>query len=273
MTIDYGGKDPNLNPLVETILQGFINGLILRNDTDTDHDIEISTGQCADADASLFMSLTSVITKQIDVNWVEGDDAGGFPSGLTLTADTWYRVFIINKNGTLDAGYDTSSTATNLLSDASTYSEYKQVGWVLTDVSSNIEQFRQHDDDFIWDVPPKSWDGTNPGTSGVLRTIAVPPSTDVQAIVEIKPWITQNAGFTAHYVLYTSPSQTDTDPTSSIMTVKATEGTNSGDRHSVPMRVVIEPNTSSQIRERWTTSTTDVHSVGFTIGWRDKRRV
>jgi len=107
----------------------YIAGLIPSNDTDTDHDINITAGKARDAVDSFSINLASEITKQIDVDWVAGDDAGGFPSGLTLSADTWYHVFVIAKtDGTTDAGFDTSLTATNLLSDATGYTKYRRVG-------------------------------------------------------------------------------------------------------------------------------------------------
>jgi len=114
------------------LLQGHIDGLVLSNDTDTDHDIQIGTGSCGDSTGEYLLALSSVLTKQIDANWAEGDDAGGFPSGLSLTADTWYHVFLIYKISalgviTIDGGFDTSTTAANLLSDATNYTRYRRI--------------------------------------------------------------------------------------------------------------------------------------------------
>lgn len=116
------------------------NGLISNSDADTDHDINIASGYIYDSLYTTPILLSSEITKQIDANWVAGDDAGGFPSGLTLAADTWYNVFVIyNLTGQItDAGFDTSLTAANLLADAVGYTKYKLVGIILTDASKNI---------------------------------------------------------------------------------------------------------------------------------------
>lgn len=136
--------------------RGYIDGLILSNDTDTDHDISMSIGICRNKTDTLPIQLIAAIVKQIDVNWAEGTNDGGFPSGLSLTLDTWYHFYIImSADGTkVDAGFDTSLTATNLLADATDYSLYKRVGSVLTDGSSNIIEFNQYGDEFLWKNPP-----------------------------------------------------------------------------------------------------------------------
>ena len=123
------------------------------------------------------------MTKQIDANWAAGDDAGGFPSGLSLAADTGYYLFAIGKaDGTVDFGFDTSATAANLLSDATGYTYYKAIWWVITNSSSNIRGFVQINGDTceysagITDVNDTT------GTSGVNETgtISAPPSSEVK---------------------------------------------------------------------------------------------
>ena len=103
----------------------------MSNATDTAHDIQITPGFARDsADATNLKRATTLI-KQIDANWAEGTNAGGFPSGLTLSNSTWYHFFVIHKtaDGTVDAGFDTSTTASNLLADATGYSAYRRVGY------------------------------------------------------------------------------------------------------------------------------------------------
>lgn len=71
------------------------------------------------------------LVKSIDNPWASGSGAGGFPTtGLTLTDDTWYALYMINKaNGTFDFGFDLYSVGhlpTNLLNHANTVDS----GWV-----------------------------------------------------------------------------------------------------------------------------------------------
>ena len=56
---------------------GFISGLKATSDADADHDVQIAIGSCRSDGDSANIDLSSVITKQIDAVWAEGDDAGG----------------------------------------------------------------------------------------------------------------------------------------------------------------------------------------------------
>jgi hypothetical protein len=126
----------------------YITGLQMEIDTDTEHDIELQTGSARDFADSVDIVLSAVITKQIDTTggWAIGDNACGFPSGVnggSPAANTLYHFFVIYNptTGAEDAGWDSSTTATNLLSDATGYTKYRWVGWTLTDGASNIVGF------------------------------------------------------------------------------------------------------------------------------------
>lgn len=159
---------------------GYINGFICSNDTDADHDINITAGKARSSDDTDDIILGTEITKQIDANWSAGDDAGGFPSGLTLSADTWYHLFVIYNptTDTTDAGFDSSLNASNLLSDASGYTKYKWIGAVLTDASSNILSFYQSPNNpnfFQFDGDDVYSASSGIPTSATDLTITVPP--------------------------------------------------------------------------------------------------
>jgi len=110
-------------------------------DADADHDIQVAAGGCRDSSDSFDIDLSAVITKQLDAAWAEGDDAGGLPSGVTLSGPEWLYFFLIAKtDGTVDAGFDDNASATNLLVDASTYTYYRHIGSVRTDGSDNIDK-------------------------------------------------------------------------------------------------------------------------------------
>jgi len=130
-------------------------GCTTSNGTDNLHDIDISAGSASDSTNSYLLTVSAAIGKQIDNNWAEGGTpaatVGGFPSGLTLTNDTWYGIFLIGKtDGTVNAGYDISSTASNLFSDAIGYTLYRQIGLVYRTAGQNL-QFSQLGDSFIYD--------------------------------------------------------------------------------------------------------------------------
>ncbi len=132
-------SDPNTMPIEYKYDLG-----ISKNSVDPTNDLDIEAGGARDALNFRDMVLSSGITKQIDAVWAEGTNAGGFPSGLsggTVQPNTTYRVFIISKtDGTVDGGFDTDSAAANLLSDASAYTYYREIGTVTTDGSGGLDE-------------------------------------------------------------------------------------------------------------------------------------
>ncbi|XLQ20057.1 MAG: discoidin domain-containing protein [Candidatus Moraniibacteriota bacterium] len=118
---------------------GFLYGFNLSNDSgDTDHDVYVSSGYAKDETDLKDLELATGLTKQLDASFSEGDDQGGLFSG-TIANDTMYYVFLIEKDdGTTDIGFDTDINATNIPSG---FTSYRWLGYVVTDSSSNIEQF------------------------------------------------------------------------------------------------------------------------------------
>lgn len=133
----------------------FINGCgMSRNDVNS---VLISQGNCSVNGPGIdyYLAHNTGITKYINSNWSEDSGNGGFPSALTLTADTWYHVFILynSSNGDVDAGFDTSTAATNLLSDASDFDSYRRIGSVYyynDGASDIIRDFYQKGNYFYW---------------------------------------------------------------------------------------------------------------------------
>lgn len=182
--IDAHNQDPNAHGG-----QYGERGFILSNGADEDNDIDISAGNIADSTYSNFMTLDSVFTKQIDADWAPGSDAGGFPSNLTLSANTWYHLFVIYNPTTnnTDAGFDTSTTAANLLTDATGYTKYRRLGSVLTENDSKIRGFKQSGNHIHWDMVvldhnPSLFDNE------ALIAVSVPPLDKITANVAIIPY-------------------------------------------------------------------------------------
>jgi len=135
-------------PVTSELPNGYITGLTLSNDTDTEHDIAIAVGECRDSADGTDMARAAVLTKQIDAAFAAGDDAGGMFTGAVANT-TWYHVHLIKKDsdGTIDAGFDTSITAANIPAG---YTEYRRIGSVLTNGAANILNFIQVGDIFRW---------------------------------------------------------------------------------------------------------------------------
>lgn len=159
-----------------------IKGLRLSNDADADHDISTATGSAFDSTNTTDLVLPSPIVKQIDAAWTEGTNLGGLFSGA-VSVDTWYHFFLIEKDsdGSIDAGFDTSVTAANIPGG---YTEFRRIGSVLTDGSSNILGFIQIGGYFIWKTPIEDFDGAGSALRANL-TISVPVDVETWAFINI----------------------------------------------------------------------------------------
>jgi hypothetical protein len=235
---------------------------VISNDTDTDHDIKIMQGHWRDVADAVNIDLTADITKQIDASWAEGDDAGGFPTGISLSADTWYHVFVIHKtaDGTIDAGFDTSTTATNLLADATGYSGYRRVGSVLTDSSSNITQFTQVGDTFYWKDPGLEYNSTTLGTTAGNITLATP--LDYKTVALMNAFCTIGSG-QAHVYIRSKDANDEAPSTSAAPIANVMGNTNA----FTTIQVECMTNTSSQVGVRSDAANTTLRVS--TIAYRD----
>lgn len=193
--------------------RGYISGLIMSNNiVDANHDIDIAVGKCRDAGDAESILFTTAMTKQIDANWAAGTNQGGFPSGLGAVAPTtWYYVFVIAKaDGTVDAGFDTSLLATNLLADAADYIYYRIIGSVLTDGASDIIGFLDVEMgngavDREWNAKILETNGVAFGAARQTLTVTCPPNTINKTFV----YVNKNAIF---YMWIASTSFTDVVP-------------------------------------------------------------
>lgn len=241
--------------------RGYIDGLIMSNDTDTDHDILFGVGVCTNADDDEMLQNSTPMTKQIDATWAAGDDAGGLSSSLTApSADTWYHCFIGKVSGTVDFGFDTSITGANLAADHS-FTDLRRIGAVLTDASSNIIAFRQNGDVFYWDVPVNDYSGSGT-TTRTLRTISVSTGLKIRPIHNHQMSFSPDG--TARYSIVTDPDQTDTAPDLGSHTLANNGGSSQGN-NAFPD---VLTNTSAQIGTRQSTNTS---IAGVTFGWIDPR--
>lgn len=122
-------------------ITGNIAGMVMSNDTDTDHDIAISAGACMDSTNIYHMANAAVVTKQIDAAWAAGDDAGGLLNG-SVAANELYHVYALRKDAdaTADFGFLDQDDAIGTYLPAG-YTYYRWIGFVLTDASSNIRNF------------------------------------------------------------------------------------------------------------------------------------
>ncbi len=153
--------------------RGYIDGLILSNDADTEHDISVSPGVCKDSTNADVIRLAAAIVKRIDAAWAVGSGNGGLFSG-SVAVDTWYHVFAIIKDSdrSVDVGFDTSVSAANIPAG---YTNFRRIGSVLTNGSSNIINFIQMGDTFWWKLSVEDVDSTTLSSSATDYTLSAPP--------------------------------------------------------------------------------------------------
>jgi len=259
---EYYGDGSNLTGLGVNLPRGHLSGLTLSNGTDADHDIDIAVGEAKDSGNTTNLSLSSIMTKQIDAAWSSGTNAGGMATGVTLSPDTWYHVYLVELDaGGTDAGFDTSTTAANLVATSGIASAYRRIGSVLTDGSSNILGFTQFEDEFIFDTQVTNVGGTALGTSRVLQTVTTPLGFETRAILGL---IGVVAGSNASVVItLTHPNVTDAAPTNSIGNNAGENSSNANGTWAAGTHIV-RTNTSSQVAFRQNyNSTVYINTNGY----------
>jgi len=242
--------------------KGLIFGLTLSNNvTDSNKDIDISSGTARDLADTTTMSLSSGLTKKLDGAFNPGTNVGGLFSG-TVAIDTWYHVFLIEKDsdGSIDVGFDTSITAANIPAG---YTAYKWIGSVLTDGSNNILGFTQIGDEIVLDLPQLFYSGTL-ATSRVERTGVTPLGISCLARIEISM---QDTTVGPTYWRIYSPYAADAAVTTDNGTGTLYHTTSSGEGGGIQMGILT--NLLSQISTR--ANTTQGNFYMKTVGWKVER--
>ncbi len=230
------------------LMAGQRSGMILSNAADTAHDITASAGSRRDSSDTVTIVKGSAMTKQIDSSWSAGTAAGGLANGVALQSNTWYHFHVIqHTNGTVDYGFDTSITATALLS-GSGYTYYRYLGSVLTDGSSNLLQFLQCNDMFSWTDPTVSFTTSSLSTTRTPAVISVPPGVNSHVFCNTS---CTNASATSIYVA--NGNSTDSAPSSSAAPLASLY---CGAGLTVQAEVSGITDTSSQLQVRATNAST-----------------
>lgn len=156
-----------------TVMPFYIAGFSSEYDSGNANRFKVHPGVCASQltfGSTAKMTLSTTLTKDISSSWSEGNNGGALPSNLTIVANGTYRVFAIAKDdGTTDIGIDTSPTAASLLSDASGdgYTQYRRIGWLFTDASSQVVPYAQNGEEFKYLIPQATITTTSTGLSSI----------------------------------------------------------------------------------------------------------
>jgi hypothetical protein len=146
--------------------------------------VDIAAGECSDSTNGVTITLSSSITKKFDTAWGEGTNQGGF-SGSRNALSAFHIFIIKHANGTVDAGFDSSLTATNLLADSG-YSWYRRIGSVWADsVDTSFWRFIQLGNAIYWYTQPALCKNSVGNTSGETITAAGPTGVVFEAILNV----------------------------------------------------------------------------------------
>ena len=240
--------------------RGYLSGMGLSNATDTAHDITVAVGEVRDNANAVDIVLASAMTKRIDATWASGSGNGGLASGVSIATNTWYHVHAIVVSGSVDIGFDTSITAANLVANNSA-SAFRRIGAVLTDGSSNILNFIQDGDEFIFKAQITNINATAIGTARVTQAVSTPLGVQTRAILGLVAQVANNNN--AVRVTLTHPDVTDATPTSQNAN---NSGENSSDLNGTfaSGTHIVLTNTSSQIAIRQDfNSTVSMNTNGY----------
>jgi len=112
-------------------------GFVLSTDTDTSHDLNITSGRCKATDGLYDIILDSEITKKIDATWAAGNDAGGWESGTSIPTSGIIYVWVIasSTTGVVDVIFSLSATSPAMPSG---YDKKRRILSWPTDASDNL---------------------------------------------------------------------------------------------------------------------------------------
>jgi len=249
--------------------RSYLAGLGMSNAVDTSHDIAIAVGKARNSTDAHNIQFTSGLTKQIDANWAAGDEAGGFPSGVTLgSGTTTYHVFVIynSTSGVTDAGFDSSLTASNLLTDATGYTAYRRIGSVIITSGNTIYQFIQNGDEFYFKNTFLDQSNNVITSTSKLLGLSTPKGITTKAIFNFHISSTS----TRRTIYFSSPSVTDQLPATTTAPAGqwTTPNPTANDISAGGSHGMVWTNTSGQIRAR---ASNNMSLYLTTIGWIDRR--
>lgn len=257
----YDGTQFQLNELrvaPASLADNFLTGLTISNGTTTATDINIADGSCMDSTNAEQMTLSGgPLVKELDNAWAAGSASGGRIAAAEGTS-TWYHVFIIkHSNGTVDAGFDTSLTASTLLSESG-YTYYRRIGSIYNDSSGDIELFTQKGNFFLWDDPPLDVNTSTLSTTSTSYTLSVPPVDGITAQMNINATHASGASVYIRDLNADDEAPGGSAPLSNILAGTTTQSS----------KMEIHTNSSGQIAARSGASSTTLKIA--TLGWYDR---
>jgi hypothetical protein len=189
------------------------------NSLDSANDIDFTAGVRRDSTQAVNITTVALV-KATDAAFGLGTGQGGMPAGLLPKAADYYRLFAIRNTVTevTDIGFDTSSTAINLLAAADListgFTQFVQIGWIAADSASTYDlfQFKANKGRFVYNqkIEARADGAALNGAESI--TMSSPPDANVDVLFTgyVKPNANNTFdGYVLFYDLSNSPTTTD----------------------------------------------------------------
>ncbi len=250
-------------------IAGYISpGANLANNlADATNDLDFPACVVASSAASPIMMVHSAATSQLDVAYGTGN-GGRFDSAIS---DGTWHCFIISNGTTVSRGLSKSLDPTTQPNYPAGFTHYRRVAsWPR--ISGVLAALIQRDNKFWHSTRIQDVSATNPGATAVTRTLTVPVGIPVVAFGKAAIICTAASGSNSRFLLLTSLSQPDADPSVVGGTIAiSTPAVPSATQHRAQGDFAVETNTSGQIRSRMNASDAAWVIAIITEGWVDMR--
>jgi hypothetical protein len=236
------------------VMRAYLAGLTLAT-VGSSATFTVAPGVAADSTNVDMMALAASLSKTTAA-WGVGA-AGALDTGA-ITASTWYHAHLIKRTDTqvVDALISLSATAPALPSG---YTEFRRIGAMKTNASSQWIAFTQNGDEFLWAVPVQDMNAGTISTTAALISLSVATGVQVWSLGSFF-----GSSSSALQILITSPDQVDTTPSLTAFDIAL----NSGQSCTSDLRRR-RTNTSGQLRFR--ASAAGANTYIMTHGWIDRR--
>jgi len=217
------------------------------NGADAVNDIDIAAGWGLDA-TEAYLINGAALTKQSDVAWAVGTNAGGLDTGAVGNNDYFIWAIVRSDTGVVDYLFSLSSSAPTMPAN---YDYKRLIGWFKR-VGGTIVAFHVYPKNggainFEWDAPTLDVTTAALAAARRLDVIKVPLGFKIEATVNVQ--ITDAA---AYVVRVGNPSQTDVAPSATV----APLGNLTGNAGNTGRQLQVRTDTSGQIAARATAAIT-----------------
>jgi hypothetical protein len=160
---------------VAPVIRSYLAGLTLST-AGSSASFTVQPGVAADSTNAFMMALAAAITKTTAA-WAVG--AGGALDTGAIAVNNWYHAYLIRRpdTGVVDVLISLSATAPTLPAN---YTQFRRIGSIKTNASSQWILFTQVGDDFVWATPVCDINGVSATTGSGFAMPSVPPGIPVK---------------------------------------------------------------------------------------------